>query len=510
MYTSGYYLITRQVGSRLLIFNGFLLLLLSAGCKKLVEIEPSVGSISEDNVFTNNSTAIASVTGIYTAMCNGGSVSFTGSSSISFWAGLSADEFTLFKGITTDRENAYYKNSLSAVDAPVIGSETWSFLYNLIYRCNAIIEGLTHPSALALTPAVRQQLLGEVKFLRAFFYFYLVNMYGDVPVAVNTDPEVNTILSRSSKEQVYQFVVKDLLEAKELLSEGYLNAALSGITSDRLRPTRGAAAALLARTYLYMSEYNNADIQATELITNTVRYDTVALNDVFLKNSKEAIWQLQPTDQYFNTRDARLFVITTAGPNSSQPVYLSSYLLSAFETGDKRSVSGNWVNKRTIGTETYYSPFKYKLFAQNTAITPATGTQNMGEYLMVFRLGEQYLIRAEARIKQDKIAEGVNDLNVLRKRARGSLPGDLPALSGTLTRDEALAVVLHERQVELFSEWGHRWFDLKRTGNVDAVMTNITPLKSQGTVQWRSFQQLYPIPQTDIDKAPKLTQNNGY
>jgi hypothetical protein len=65
-----------------------------------------------------------------------------------------------------------------------------------------------------------------------------------------------------------------------------------------------------------------------------------------------------------------------------------------------------------------------------------------------------------------------------------------------------------ERRIELFSEWGHRWLDLKRTNRVDAVMGVVTPIKGGGT--WQSYKQLYPIPQGDIDKSYSLTQNPGY
>lgn len=492
-----------------LIFFLVMSLLTLTGCKKLVEVEPPPGSLSENNVFNENTTAIAALNGIYTNMASGTGV-FNGVNSISFLSGLSADEFTLFGGITTDKLNAYYKNALSAVNPPISGSEMWAPLYDLIYECNAAVKGLTHPSAAALTPAVRQQLTGEARFLRGFYYFYLVNLYGDVPIVTSTDPQTNIVLKRSPAAEVYAFIIEDLKGAKELLSATYLNNSLTGNTTERVRATRWAAAALLARVYLYTGANSQAEAEASEVIAQTTLYDTVSLNKVFLKNSKEAIWQLQPVDQFFNTRDAWLFVLTASGPGTNQPSYLSPQLKTAFEIGDNRYKPGNWINYRVINKDTLNHPFKYKLFAQDTSIKPATGTQNMGEYVMVLRLGEQYLIRAEARILQNRIAEGINDLNIIRTRARGPLPGDLPPLSTQLSLEEAKTAVLHERQTELFSEWGHRWFDLKRTGNIDAVMTIVTPLKSQGTIPWRSYQQLYPILQNDINKTPNLTQNTGY
>src|SRR5262249_1429014 len=123
-----------------------------------------------------------------------------------------------------------------------------------------------------------------------------------------------------------------------------------------------------------------------------------------------------------------------------------------------------------------------------------------------------YLIRAEARIQQNKTADGIADLNTIRLRARGTNPGDLPDLSATLSKTDALMAVEHERQVELFTEGAHPWFDLKRTKRLDAVMTVVTPVKSNNTNQWSSFRALFPLPAGEVLNSPGLQgqQNPGY
>ncbi|MBO9570671.1 MAG: RagB/SusD family nutrient uptake outer membrane protein, partial [Chitinophagaceae bacterium] len=214
-----------------------------------------------------------------------------------------------------------------------------------------------------------------------------------------------------------------------------------------------------------------------------------------------------PTTAFFNTDDARLFIITAFGPNGENPVYLSQQLLQSFESGDLRREGRNWVDSIALGTDTYFFPYKYKNNIYNPDITGADGYQYMTEYEMILRLAEQYLIRAEARAKQNKMADGIADIDKVRERAGLPLIADNnPGIS----QKALLDAILHERQVELFTEYGHRWFDLKRTGKVDEVMTVVTPIKSQGTVQWQSHQQFFPIPQYDIDKAPNLTQTVGY
>jgi starch-binding outer membrane protein, SusD/RagB family len=99
------------------------------------------------------------------------------------------------------------------------------------------------------------------------------------------------------------------------------------------------------------------------------------------------------------------------------------------------------------------------------------------------------------------------DLNIVRSRARGPLPGDLPDLLPFLDQASAIAGILHERQLELFTEWGHRWFDLKRTGEIDNVM-NIVSAEKGGS--WSTNWQLYPIPNVDIESNPNISQNPGY
>jgi hypothetical protein len=464
-------------------------------CNKLVDTKASITNINAKNVYAEDRTAIAVLTGLYTQMVT----AFTGgsASSLSLRTALSADEMTLYNGAAEGNLNAYYKNALVANSANSYGGDIWSQMYNFIFICNSAIEGLSSSSS--LTPSVRKQLLGEAKFMRAFFHFYIVNLYGNAPLVLSTDPDINIALLRSEKVAVYKQIIEDLKEAQQLLSPIYVNGSLLAYAAnaERIRPTVWVATALLARVYLYDKEYANAESEATAIINEKTLLDTLPVNDVFLKNSKEAIWQLQPVQAGRNTEDAFTFIIPANGPTdlngtSGNPVYLSNYLLSIFELGDKRRLLGNWINSRTVGTNTYYYPYKYKA---------TTGL--VSEYCMVFRVGEQYLIRAEARAQQMKIM-GINsaesDLNLIRKRA-----GLLPTLAKT--KDEMVKAIMQERQVELFSEWGHRWLDIKRTGSVDAVM-NVAAI-AKGTV-WEPYQQLYPLPFRDIQNSPVLVQNDGY
>jgi hypothetical protein len=497
------------VYSKMLLYSWLAIITLGS-CSKLVEVPAPTDSVTDANVFSDNSTAIAVMGGLFADF--GISTSpYAGSSiNISYLAALSGDELTLYSGVFPSRYLNYYRNDLHQNGLINFGAEHWQPLYKAIFKCNAVIEGLNSTQANSLNPAVKNQLMGEAKFLRAFNYFYLINLYGDVALALSTDPKINTALSRSTKEQVYQQIIADLLAAQSLLSDHYLDATLLSNTEERLRPTKWAAAALLARVYLYLGDYSQAEIFAKSVIINTNIYDLTSLNETFLKNSKEAIWQIQPTAPYFNTQDAILFVLRANGPENGGVVrsaYLSPQLLAAFENGDKRRLNGSWVNSVTVGANTYVYPFKYKAFAQNLNITTATGTAFMTEYQMMLRLGEQYLIRAEARAELGNLSGAIADLDMIRNRA------GLPLVANTdpgIGKTALLDKILKERQTELFTELGQRWFDLKRTGKIDAVMSVVTLLKSQGLVTWRSYQQWFPLPFSEIQNAPNLRQNTGY
>jgi hypothetical protein len=479
------------------------------GCKKFAETPIPTDQVAENAVYSNDATAIAVLTSLYKGM-NSTPTQGSFGTSIGIATGLASDEYSITSPFnnSTSLFLRYYLNDLSQTNpSGVSGSEHWAPFYNSIFKCNAAIQGLM--SSDALTPAVRDQLIGEAKFLRAFFYFYLVNEFGDVPLVLTTDPKINTNLPRASKSDVYQQMISDLLDAEKRLSSNFLDISLLNSSMERVRPTQWAASALLARVYLYIGEYSKSEEKATSVLSNTTLFGLIpALNNVFMKNSKEAIWQIQPTDQNFNTREGQALIIPTTGPVSGgngNPVYLSNQLLKSFETSDKRKIKGNWVD--TVIYKVSTTPLKYDTLpyvskykiAASQGVTTASG---MTEYFMVLRLAEQYLIRAEARAQLGKNTESQADLNMIRSRA---------GLSNTAAADKSslITAIIHERQVELFGEWGHRWFDLKRTGNIDAVMSIVTPLKANGA-QWRSYQQLFPIPIKDIQASTNLNQNPNY
>lgn len=462
-------------------------MIFTTGCKKLIEVHAPPTATTSDNVYQSDATAAAVLTGMYTQMSAGNFYFVTGSNSLSVEAGLAADELTLAGGNSNQNTSLvkFYTNNLTPEDA-----EPWTSFYTFLLPINSAITKMD--ASTTLTPVIKQQLLGEAKFLRALAYFYLINLYGDVPLILTSDYRVNSTIARSSKPQVVQQIITDLQDAKSMLSDGYVGSDAKLSTSERLRPNKWVVAALLARVYLYEGDWANAEKEATSVIDNSALYSLPALDDVFLINSKEAIWQLQPINSDMITEDARLFVLD-AEPGDFKPVYLSSLLLNEFDSNDMRRTK--WIMDAEFNGVSYSYPFKYRAGTSQSSFT---------EYLMVFRLAEQYLIRAEARAQQNNLTGAIDDLDKIRNRA------GLPLIAVTnpgIDKTTLINTILHERQVELFTEWGHRWLDLKRTGNINSVMGTVTPQKGGN---WNSNWALFPIPYYDIKQNPNLTQNGGY
>ena len=457
-------------------------------CRKFVQVAPPVTSLVSTSVFTNNLTASAAVSGLLHQMAAPNTPFGGGENGISILLGLSSDEFALFpttkEMLALTYTNALHSNMNSA-------PRLWNNLYNYIYQANAVITGLEQSDQ--VSTMLKQQLIGEAKFIRALCHLYLVNIYGDVPVVTTTDYRINAFVSRIAEKDVYKQIINDLLDAKALLTIEY-RTPLGGITNERVRPNKAAAAALLARVYLFTEDWVKAEDLATKIINNEFGQFSLSSNfaTVFTKASSEAIFQLQGTIMGANTADAGLFLLTiNGGPSSSYPLTLNDALISQFDLGDLRRQ--NWVNSKIVGNDQFYFSYKYKLFS--------TPDMAPNEYPILLRLAEQYLIRAEARAKQNNLPGAISDINIIKNRA-GLLPID-----DTLGNSQVVGEIIKERQLELFTEYGHRWIDLKRLHYLDSVMTHVTFSKG-GT--WHPYSSLYPIPIDEIDANPNLVQNPGY
>lgn len=464
-----------------LFLSSVLFALLFTGCSKMLEVNPPINEIVGQNVYSSPHTATALLTGIFAKMSENSFAS--GDNSISINLAQYADE-----SIPSRDPNSFYNNSLRSIDDPY-----WTQLYEFIFRANSAIEGIQKSE---LRDVVKNQLIGEAKFIRSFCYFYLVNLFGDVPLLTTTDYKINAEAPRVDTSLVYDFIIQDLKEARTLINTNYVSVSdLSTPVTDRARPNKATITALLARVYLYTHQWEKAEEEATAIISNTTNYSLLPLADLFRfvegQHNKEAIWQLQPVSYFREPNEGRLLMPARGIPF----FYLSNYIYQTFEPNDNRKAI--WTSTESVDVETFVSivvgPFacKYKTSGRPGVIP--------SQYLIVFRVAEQYLIRAEARVQQDKLIPGKNDLDAIRLRAGLT---ESPAAS----KSELLDAIIDERRCELFTEFGHRWFDLKRTGKAHAVLS----AHKQGG--WQQTDLLLPIPAFEIDRNKSLQghQNPGY
>ncbi|WP_316825947.1 RagB/SusD family nutrient uptake outer membrane protein [Pedobacter miscanthi] len=481
---------------RSFFFIGLLSLLSTSGCKKFLEIPLPASSIANEAAYSTDRSSAATINNILGNLSNNAMFDGTG---IAYKSGLYTDELQNLNSASAVNQ-PYYTNLLQPADA----GQLWIQLYKQIYNANLAIEGITASETLNR----KNQWLGEAYFLRAYLYFYLVNLYGDVPLSLTSDFLISNRLPRSPRAQVYQSIVSDLTQAQSLLTPEYRDGA-GAITTLKGRPNKFTAQSLLARVYLYTGEWAKAEEQATAVIANTayILLPAVDIDKVFLAASAETIFALVPVGVspekdylvYTNTMPATIPATSsflTYGVNAS----MSPSLYGSFEVNP---VTGADDRRKTFWTrtsirpatppasaETGYFPFKYKSLVSGT------------EYIILFRLAEQFLIRSEARARLNNLDGAKSDLNRIRDRA-GLSP------TSASTQGDLLSAVMQERRIELFSECGHRFFDLKRTASIDAVMSAEVALKGGGIV-WNGNKALWPINSDDIRANPAIVQNPGY
>ena len=445
-------------------------------CEKYLEIPAPNNKLTGKTVFSSDQTALSAMVGIYNQLYVA-SFSAGWQDSVTALAGLSGDNVETLR--TTDLVFREFQQN-EILPANEKNLEIWSSAYNIVYNVNSLLEGIDNSGQ--ISPAIKDQLEGQAKFVRAFTYFYLVNLYGEVPLILSTSYQENALASRKTVEEVNQQIIADLNVAIELLPEDYPGG-------ERTFANKYAAMALLAREYLFKQEWDKAEALSAEVIGLTGKYELVEdLNQVFLVNSREAIWQISPLGRgnlATNTNEGSVFIINPFLTILSH-FKLSNDLIGSFEEGDKRLQ--DWIGFNT-GLSAFYA-FKYKI---------RNSTEPVTEYSMVLRLAEQYLIRAEARARKGNQEGAIADLNTIRERA------GIPPLNNasSFSKQQLVSLILEERRRELFAEWGNRWLDLKRTEMAGEILPPKKPL-------WQDTNVLYPIPAEERSKNPNLDQNPGY
>ncbi|HEY3405159.1 MAG TPA: RagB/SusD family nutrient uptake outer membrane protein, partial [Ohtaekwangia sp.] len=428
--------------------------ILVLGSCDVLDVKPQ-SAIKAEDAFKDKAGIEKGILGAYTSFQ---SLSYYGRSYLIF-SDLSADNLAHPPDATALEYAQVDNNAILPENGSIDG--IWASAYEGINNANYVIAKV--PSMADMTDEEKNKALGELYFIRALNHFNLLNYFGGVPI--KTTPSFGTAgldVPRDAVADVYNQIVEDLTFAEENLDE----------SSVKVRASRYAATALLARVYLYMGEYDLAKQKATEVIE--ADYSIIDYAAVFADGSAESIFEIDFTELNRNRIAEYNFPKTLNGRREVAPTISS---LEEYEDDDLRY-------EATIafaGSLPY--PVKYDDLSK--------GADNV----IVLRLAEMYLIRAEAETNLEGDMDAIqDDINVIRTRA---------GLDDTEadTYPTLLLAIEHERRVEFAFE-GHRWFDLVRTDRALAVLPGLESVD----------QTLFPIPLSEIttNTNPGMKQNDGY
>ncbi len=433
--------------------------LLGAGCDNVLDVNPTASIPSDEALNSPRKLAVA-VTGAYDVLQ---ADDYYGGDGILVVPDLYADDLD-FTGTFTN---------LGAIDNGGITSDNasflpiWQDLYDGIGRANNILAAIPNVEGLSEDEAASAE--GQARFLRALHYFNLVNFFGGVPLVLTPTTSTDEVQypARATAAEVWAQIEADLtatIDGGLLPTSGSPNFA-----------TEGAAKALLARVHLYQGEYAPAGALAGDVISN---YDyTLVPNFAALfeaKNTAESIFEVEFTKTDANNLAFYYFPQALGGRYQFAP---SADLIAAYDPSDaRRPVTLGAVDEGT-DDEVIYGTKYFRI-------------QNSDDNVIVLRLAEMYLIRAEARARAGELTGALADLNTVRVRA------GLDELAG-LGQPALLDAILEERRREFALE-NQRFFDLRRLGLAESVLG------------LSANQLLFPIPQRELDVNPQLGQNEGY
>jgi hypothetical protein len=487
--------------------NIIFLALLLFSCQNYLDVKPQ-GQIDQEAAAGDPATTQNLVIGVYNTMWEGGmhGFSYVGMTNI---ASDDAD-----KGSNADDgKTTYGALDNLTMDGTINNlNDVWAGFYLGVSRAN---QALAAVSGSSMEEAQKNQLLGEVRFLRAYFYFELVRFFGGVPKIdkVLTPAEASNV-TKASADSIYQFIISDLEFA-------LVNLGIKGNLAVG-RATKGAAAGLLAKVMLYRQNFQRAYSLSDSLIKQTI--GTYGLLDNY-----EDIWRTSGADGIES-----VFEVQT-GVNSACNAAIASYsecqgpraggkfgwadlgfgfgtpsqsLVDDYEANDKRKAAtvifitptgtflwdGFRIPSQDSVQNAYYN---YKAYHSQSKEPFCGDRSRMPKNLRILRFGEIRLIHAEAALALSKTGEALDDINALRPRA-GLLP------LGSVDRH----TIWHERRIELAMEHD-RFFDLVRENELEPGRA-----AAVFALQGKTFadkNKVFPIPKTQIDlSGGKILQNDGY
>ncbi len=506
-----------------------------AACKRYLDVSPQ-GQITQDQIALDPNAAKNLVTGIYNVFYIGGFDPDIDSFQFVIMTDIASDDAD--KGSSpNDYGDALQIDNLQTSASNGVVNNVWTGHYQGVARANQALDKLQNAQFDAVT---KNALIGEARFLRAYFYFNLVRLYGGVPLidALPLASEANQdkYQTRATADDIYKFIVSDLDFAVANLPD-------KGAT-DVGRATKSAAQSLEAKVYLYLKNYQKA-YELSQAVIAGGKYSLVkdysliwrqnAVNGDGGNNNSESLFEIQAGINKDCSAGINLYTVSQ-GPRAGGKYGWSdlgfgfnnptSSLVNEYEAGDVRKNGTIIFINSTNGTpppstinpnpgttssgtvlfdgfripsqdSVQNSRYSYKAYHSRTAEANCGGnTDRLPKQVRILRYADVLLINAEAAFQLGNIGVATTDLNLVRTRA------------GLQNVTATLPAIWHERRVELAMEHD-RFFDLVRQ---DAVQPGraAAAFAAHGKT-WKATAALFPIPQTQIDLSNgRLKQNPGY
>ncbi len=515
-------------------------LLLPLSCSDDLLNQTNTNTVSSDIFWQNESDARFAVDGMYHP--------FTGTF---FWgrivhvgAFLRSDEFNI-RGLGTNTSMSTFQGEPGVARWAI---EPWQELYKVIFRANNIIENVNETNVADAN--ARAEVLGQAYFMRGLSYFYLVNLYGNVPLVVKvseTDEEFFPM--QAAPSAVWAQAIADFREA-----EGQLPARSDWSDSDAGRPSSGAAAAMLGKSLLYTGDWSGAEM-AFRRVEDSGEYDLLPADrwtENFTEvneNNEESVFELQfhPVASFVwgqdvpNTGTQGNFLIEYAPPSKTPDNghVVNSWVRDIFEANNDMTRRNGTLAYDYPGSTVFAGiPFtadtetegglstdigfatedgvdaifsrKYSGMEKSRAGTNQLG-ENYGANWRVVRYADVLLMLAESLAKQDKYGEAISYINQVRVRAEVAELDPMQFMNEETTMD----AVEQERVLELTGE-SHRFFDLVRWNKAEEYLgANSShpgphPKSITNGVFEKDKHELIWIPVGEMDANPNLKQNPGY
>jgi starch-binding outer membrane protein, SusD/RagB family len=476
------------------------------GCSDFLE-EDLQGTYSNATFYKTEAHAFLAVAAIYNA------ASFASTDNALWVFGDVASDDATKGGLAGDQSDIQFIDEFSYSNNNGALEKIWKHYYEGISRANYL---LYYGPDIPMDDAIKNRILGEAKFLRAYFYFNLVNIFGDIPLKLNpplNEAEINK--PKSPVASIYAQVEKDLQDAGDVLEIEYTGA-------DVGRATKGAAFGLLAKVFLYQQKWENA-LTAIAAVDGLAIYglEKVYKNNFTdsTQNNSESLFEIQHLsnqspklgshlNQYFSPPKDNGYYFNVPLQN-----FVNEFEKTNADVVDPRldytvgRAGQTWINGETF--DPTWSPTGY---LQKKQIQPLKEEPIIGDASLNYvylRYADILLMKAEALNELNRSTEALGPLNEVRKRAResylydkdlpgfGAIPTDL--LPEIISTDQQTVrnAIRHERRVELGFEF-HRYFDLMRYGQstAEAALT--------GTGFSYGKNRYFLIPQSELDTNPQI------